>query len=185
MQKVVKMLMGGGKRLKNEIIRALSVSIVNIVYGNIWRLREKCLSSNKNKAKYAFLYESYFEHYGAWIGLGAKFDGIPIFPHGYHGIFISNAAHIGKNVVIFHQVTIGSNMIKGSRKIGAPVIEDNVYIGCGAKIIGALNVGHNARIGANAIVVNDVPSNSVTVTKGTISTIKTEPLDNEWIINNG
>lgn len=53
------------------------------------------------------------------------------------------------------------------------------------RLIGAINVGSNARIGANAIVVKDVPANFVTVTKGTISVIKTEPLDNQWVVNNG
>lgn len=76
-------------------------------------------------------------------------------------------------------------MIKGSSKNGAPVIGDNVYIGCGAKLIGRITIGTNARIGANAIVVKDVPANSVTVTKGTVSIIKSEQLENEWIVNNG
>ena len=51
-------------------------------------------------------------------------------------MFISNSAHIGKNVVIFHQVTIGSVTTAGSKNYGAPTIGDDVYIGCGAKIIG-------------------------------------------------
>ena len=158
---------------------------MHLKFGTIWNLREKCLSSEQMKKKYSFLYESYLEHYGAWIGLGAKFADVPVFPHGLHGIFISNSAVIGKNVVIFHQVTIGSNMVKGSVNQGAPVIGDNVYIGCGAKLIGAIKVGERARIGANAIVVKNVSANSVTVTKGTVTIVKDTPLDNEWIINNG
>ena len=135
---IIKRIIGGVKRLKKEIVRLNAVSIVNLFYGDIWKLRDKCILSDKNRNKYAFLYESYFEYYGAWIGLGAKFESIPIFPHGYHGIFISNSACIGRNVVIFHQVTIGSNMLNGSLKNGAPEVGDNVYIGCGAKLIGEL-----------------------------------------------
>lgn len=130
-----------------------------------------------------FLYNSYLAYYGSSIGLGAKFDGEPILPHGFFGIFISNSAHIGKNVVIFQQVTIGSNLIKGGKNNGAPTIGDNVYIGCGAKLIGNITVGHNARIGANCVVVKDVPPNSVTVIRGVESIQKDFELDNEWIAN--
>lgn len=125
----------------------------------------------------------YLEQYGAWIGLGAQIDQPPILPHGLHGIFISNSAKIGKNVVIFHHVTIGSNMLKDSIQKGAPHIDDNVYIGCGAKIIGNIYVGKSARIGAGAIVVKDVPSNSVAVTKATVCEVRQRHLDNEWIPN--
>ena len=131
-----------------------------------------------------FLYESYFEHYGAWIGLGAVFKGVPVFPHGFFGIFISNSAHIGKNAVIYQQVTIGSNMLVDSKRKGAPVLGDNVYIGCGAKLIGNIKVGDRARIGANCIVVKDVPSNSVTVIRNVESIVKEDVLDNEWVMNN-
>ena len=76
-------------------------------------------------------------------------------------------------------------MLKGSSRIGAPSVSDNVYIGCGAKLRGDISIGENARIGANAIVVKDVPANSVTVTKGTETIIRNETLDNEWIPNHG
>src|SRR5699024_11656176 len=87
----------------------------------------------------------------------------PFFPHGITGIFISQGAKIGKDAVIFQQVTIGSNTLKGSKSYGAPVIGDNCYIGAGAKIIGGIKIGDNVRIGANAVVVKDVPDNAVVV----------------------
>ncbi len=74
-------------------------------------------------------------------------------------------------------------MIKGSKKKGAPTIADNVYIGCGAKIIGAVNVGKNARIGANCVIVKDVPPNSTTVIRCIESIVSDVELDNEWICN--
>lgn len=170
------------KQLLQEIIRSHPVFFVNILYCNIWNLRSICRSGKSSNFK-LFLYRSYFEHYGAWIGLGAVFDGIPVFPHGFFGIFISNSAHIGKNAVIYQQVTIGSNMLNDSKKRGAPFIGDDVYIGCGAKLIGNIKVGDRARIGANCIVVKDVPSNSVTVIRSVESIVKEEVLDNRWVIN--
>lgn len=102
---------------------------------------------------------------GSYIGSGAKFASAPIFPHGITGIFISTGAVIGKECVIFHQVTIGSNTLKDSSKNGSPVIGDNVYIGAGAKIIGSVKVGDNCRIGANCVVVKDVPNNTTIVSQ--------------------
>jgi serine O-acetyltransferase len=80
-------------------------------------------------------------------------------PHGGRGIIIHPTVKIGKNVTIFHQVTIG---VKEPIICGA-TIEDNVYIGTGAKIIGLVLIGKNSRIGANAVVIKDVPPNSTVV----------------------
>lgn len=137
--------------------------IVNLLWGNIWKLRQYILAGGRFQKGCRLIYYWYFDNYAACIGLGAKFADIPCFPHGFFGIFISNSAQIGKGGIIFHQVTIGSNMLPNSKKCGAPTIGDNVYIGCGAKLIGQLTVGNNARIGANAIVVKNIPANSVTV----------------------
>ena len=78
------------------------------------------------------------------------------------------------------QVTIGSNTTKGSKRNGSPLIEDDVFIGAGAKIIGNVRVGHNSRIGANCVVVKDVPPNSVVVLKNVEIITKSETLDNTW-----
>jgi serine acetyltransferase len=171
------------KKLYYLLICEHALFFVELLYGDIWTLRQKILSEKKHSGFRKKIYMSYFAHYGSWIGLGAQFDSIPIFPHKYYGIFISNSARIGKNVVIFHQVTIGSVSTKGSKNNGAPVIEDDVYIGCGAKIIGNIRIGHHARIGANAIVSKDVPPNSVVITKGTECIVKDELLDNSFSPN--
>ena len=172
----------GIKLFLKECIRCHAVFIVEVLYRNIWVLRDICRSDKRSEFKIV-LYESYFEHYGAWIGLGAVFEGIPVFPHGFFGIFISNSARIGKNVVIYQQVTIGSNMLNDSKRRGAPEVGDDVYIGCGAKLIGKIQIGNRARIGANCIVVKDVPPNSVTVIRNVESIIKEEKLDNRWVMN--
>ena len=81
-------------------------------------------------------------------------------PH-ISGIIISCYASIGDDCTIYHQVTIGEESI--AHKGQAPRIGNNVYIGAGAKIIGAIRVGNNIRIGANAVVTKDVPSNCTVV----------------------
>ena len=75
-----------------------------------------------------------------------------------NGVVIHGEARIGDDCMIMQQVTVG--MIDESE---VPVIGNRVYIGAGAKIIGKLTVGDGARIGANAVVVNDVPSNATAV----------------------
>jgi serine O-acetyltransferase len=75
-----------------------------------------------------------------------------------NGVVIHGEARIGDDCMIMQQVTVG--MIDEGE---VPVIGNRVYIGAGAKIIGKLTVGDGARIGANAVVVNDVPTNATAV----------------------
>lgn len=172
------------KRLIACIISpSLSHFIVRGFYDSIWELRDSILRTPRG-VKYSIksnIYFSYLERYGCWIGLGAEFNGIPILPHGFFGFFISNNAKIGKDVVIFQHVTIGSNTLKDSGRKGSPVICDKCYIGAGAKIIGKVVVGENSRIGANAIVVKDVPANSTTIIRGIETIVSERVFDNEFV----
>ena len=68
---------------------------------------------------------------------------------------------IGSNCNLSHGVTIG--VTRRGDKMGVPIIGDNVYIGPGAKIIGRVNIGNNAAIGANCVVTKDVPDFGVVV----------------------
>jgi serine O-acetyltransferase len=77
------------------------------------------------------------------------------------GIVVSELAVIGKNCNLSHQVTIGVS--RRGQRAGVPVIGDNVYIGPGAKLFGAIVVGDNVAIGANCVVTRDVPENGVVV----------------------
>jgi serine acetyltransferase len=79
-----------------------------------------------------------------------------LMPHPY-GIVIERGAEIGNRVTIMQQVTLAAT------EDGAPVIEDNVYIGPGAKVIGGVRIGRYANIGANAVVTRDVPSHCAVV----------------------
>jgi len=94
---------------------------------------------------------------GADIPLNSKINGGLLIPHP-NGIVIHPDAQIGPNCLIFQQVTIGI----GS-KPGLPVIEGCVDIGAGAKILGGIHIGAHARIGANAVVINDIPANATAV----------------------
>jgi serine O-acetyltransferase len=75
------------------------------------------------------------------------------------GIVIHTGAVIGDDVVIGHQVTIGGVDLSNA----APRIEDGVYVGAGAKILGGVRVGRGATVGANAVVTKDVPPGATVV----------------------
>lgn len=165
------------KKLVELLISSNAKFLLLLFWRNdFWRLKKSC-QQNLNRIK-EIIYFSYLERYGAWIGINSHFDSPPILPHGLFGIFISTNARIGKNCVIFQQVTIGSNNLSDSRNNGSPTIGNDCYIGAGAKIIGKVHVGRGARIGANCIVVKDVPDNSVCVLKGTEVIVKEKPMDN-------
>lgn len=93
-------------------------------------------------------------HPGASIGKTLFID------HGM-GVVIGETAEIGKCVTLYHGVTLGGvSLNKGKRH---PTLEDEVVVGAGAKVLGAITIGANSRIGANAVVVKSVPQNSVVV----------------------
>ena len=83
-----------------------------------------------------------------------------LMPHPY-GIVIEPGVEIGNRVTIMQQASIGPSPAGGPP--GAPIIEDNVHVGPGARIIGPVRVGRNAVIGANAVVTRDVPSHCTVV----------------------
>lgn len=93
-------------------------------------------------------------HPGAKIGKGLFID------HGM-GVVVGETAEIGDNVLLYQEVTLGgTGLVKGKRH---PTIGNNVVIGAGAKILGNIVVGDNSYIGANAVVIKDVPPNSTVV----------------------
>lgn len=131
--------------------------------GSVWNLKRLCNEVNVGIFKRVLIsvYGIYQYENNSSVAWNSKFDGIPCLPHGMKSIFVSGDAVIGKNCVIFQQVTIGSNSLPNSKSVGAPTIGDNCYIGAGAKIIGRVRIGNNVRVGANAVVYRDVPDNSV------------------------
>lgn len=135
------------------------------ILGGFWAVKNKAQYSRVPLIRklYRLLYDVFLYENGSYIDCRTQFLGPPIFPHGVRSVFISGDAVIGRNCVIFQQTTIGSNTLADSKGKGAPVIGDDCYIGAGAKIIGNVRIGNHCRIGANAIVVTDIPENSLVV----------------------
>lgn len=110
-------------------------------------------------------------HPGATIGRNLFID------HGF--VVIGETAHIGDNVTIYQCVTLGgtnpTNGVGGKRH---PTVRDNVIIGSGAQIIGPITLGARARVGANAVVTDDVPEGATMIGLKARSTLV--PAE-EWI----
>ena len=93
-------------------------------------------------------------HPGAQIGRRVFID------HGM-GVVIGETAVVGDDVLLFHGVTLGgTTMSPGKRH---PTVGDRVVIGAGAKVLGPVRIGNDARVGANAVVVKDVPEGATAV----------------------
>jgi serine O-acetyltransferase len=93
-------------------------------------------------------------HPAAKIGDGFFID------HGM-GVVIGETAEIGNDVTLYQGVTLGgTGFATGKRH---PTVQDNVTIGSGAKLLGPITIGHGAKIGANSVVITDVPPNSTVV----------------------
>ena len=93
-------------------------------------------------------------HPAARVGQGLFID------HGA-GVVIGETAEIGDDVTLYQGVTLGgTGFATGKRH---PTVEDNVTIGSGAKLLGPITVGHGAKVGANSVVITDVPPHSTVV----------------------
>jgi serine O-acetyltransferase len=104
-------------------------------------------------------------------GISRQLTGIEIHPaarvgralfidHGM-GVVIGETAEIGDDVTLYQGVTLGgTGFATGKRH---PTVQDNVTIGSGAKLLGPITIGHGAKIGANSVVIHDVPPNSTVV----------------------
>ena len=93
-------------------------------------------------------------HPAAMIGDGFFID------HGM-GVVIGETAEIGSDVTLYQGVTLGGTGFQTGKR--HPTVQDNVTIGSGAKLLGPITVGHGAKIGANTVVIHDVPPNSTVV----------------------
>lgn len=116
---------------------------------------------------------------GIQLPLLTNVDGGVMFCH-YSCIVIAQSVNIGKNVSIHQGVTIGR--IFNGKYSGVPTIGDNVVIFSGAKVLGNIQIGDNAVIGANAVVTRDVPANAVVagVPAKIISTDSSKCFNKEW-----
>ncbi|MCV7440611.1 serine O-acetyltransferase [Mycobacterium paraense] len=93
-------------------------------------------------------------HPGALLGAGLFIDHAT-------GVVIGETAEVGEDVHMYHGVTLGGSGAETGKR--HPTVGDRVTIGAGAKVLGAIKIGDDSRIGANAVVVKPVPSGSVVV----------------------
>ena len=93
-------------------------------------------------------------HPGAKIGEGFFID------HGM-GVVIGETAEIGDNCHLYQGVTLGGTSTRREKR--HPTLENNVEVGAGAKLIGAITIGENAQVGAGSVVVTNVPANATIV----------------------
>lgn len=162
--------------------------VFEILFGNIYKyifwFRICSYLKQKRLLKYTLypfarlIFDHYIYKFGISIPLGTKIDNGMYITH-FGGIVVHKEAVIGKNFTISHGVTIGK--LHEGEKAGCPRIGNNVYIAPGAKIFGNIKIGDNVVIGANAVVLCDVPDN---ITVGGIPAKKISTNNSLKIIKN-
>ena len=80
--------------------------------------------------------------------------------HG-NGLVVSRAAAVGPNCILSQHVTLGISVGADGQPAGAPRLGSNVFVGPGAALIGPIEVGANSKVAPNAVVMSDVPADSV------------------------
>jgi serine O-acetyltransferase len=98
--------------------------------------------------------------YGADIHWKAQIEPGVMVVHGM-GLAISHAAHVGRDVLLFQNVTLGAGRHPETREIGAPTVEDGVHIGPGAVIVGPVTIGARSKVMANCVVTTSIPPDSL------------------------
>jgi len=93
-------------------------------------------------------------HPGAQLGRRLFID------HGM-GVVVGETAEVGDDVLLFHGVTLGGRSMRQGKR--HPTLGDNVTVGAGAKILGPVTIGSGAQVGANAVVITDVPTDHLAV----------------------
>lgn len=153
----VELFNGGEIRLLRLIYKLLT----NIPSRFIFLLRLGSFLYERNVTFFPGFISRYLSHkYGCFISLNAEIGlGLKV-PHP-NGIVIGENVQIGDNCTIYQQVTIGGKAI-GDAKVGNyPRIEGNIVIFAGAKLVGRITVGEHSVVGANSVVISDVPPCSV------------------------
>ena len=135
---------------------ALEVALTYPGVHAVWAYRLAHMLFKKNFKLLARIVSSISRSYtGVDIHPGARL-GRRLFIDHANGVVIGETTKIGTDCVLFHQVTLGGvSMSKGKRN---PTLGDRVMVGAGAKVLGPIHVGSDARIAANAVVVRDVPA---------------------------
>jgi len=115
-------------------------------------------------------------HPSARVGRGLFID------HGM-GVVIGETAEVGDDVTMYQGVTLGGTGFACGKR--HPTVQDNVTIGSGAKLLGPITIGHGAKVGANAVVIHDVPPNATVVGNPgqvvRVDGIRPEGPDADWV----
>ena len=121
----------------------------------MFRLMEA--SQRRGLVPFAMLFNKLNAFFGRCIiGRGATFGPGFVLIHSY-GVVINSSVRGGKDVKLEHLVTIGAERDE------SPVLGDDVFLGAGSKVVGGVTIGSNVKVGANAVVVSDVPDNATAV----------------------
>ena len=119
-----------------------------------------------------FFYKIHLRFIATWLSMLCRFfTGIEIHPgakigknlfidHG-HGVVVGETAVIGDNCTIYQNATLGGTGKEHNKR--HPTLLDNVVVGAGAKILGNITIGNNVKVGANSVVLKDVPDNCTVV----------------------
>jgi len=158
--------MGLGKLIKmiKRIDPAARTTFEVLLYQGFWAILWHKLAHRLYKWKLFFLARlvSQISRFFTQIEIhpGAQLDTEVFIDHG-SGVVIGETAVVGKNVLIFHGVTLGGT----GKDIGKrhPTVEDNAVIGANATILGPITIGNGAKIGACAVVVRNVPPGATIV----------------------
>lgn len=151
----------------NLINNSLSNYAMNYLRGynhqKYWRRRAVVVDpSNKTNILLKLYYLFYIKKadaknncsFGTNLNSGSVFLSPPNLPHGPNGIIIGHDLKFGRNVTIYHQVTVAH---------GGGIIGDNVMLGAGSKILSKVCVGNNAKVGMNSVVIENIPDNATVV----------------------
>lgn len=149
--------------LANPIVSWAKGLIQHYDHNKYWKYHEICVNQinfappkrffHKLRQMYCLLYIKRCDAFncasmGTNLGAGAYFKTPPILLNGLNGIIVGHDARIGENVTILQQVTI---------EHGGAIIGDNVLIGKGAYVKAGVKDGNNVKIGANCVVIEDIP----------------------------
>lgn len=156
----MKYIMSDYKRYKHPIISQGFWASAIHRYGTFSREIKIGLIRAPAKIIHFFLIKISETFLGTYIGPNAKIGKGFLIEH-TGCIVINSEAKIGNYARIRHGVTIGNKIAEKPRDV--PTIGDYIDIGAGAKILGAINIGNNVSVGANAVVLCDVPDNSIAV----------------------
>ena len=137
-----------------------------LLYPGVWAMAYHRLAHRLFRARLFFLARA-VNHWARWLTAidihpGAKIGRNLFVDHGF--TVIRETAEIGDNVTIYQCVTLGgTNPTNGKAGKRHPTLCDNVIVGAGAQVIGPITVGARARVGANAVVTDDVPEGATMI----------------------